>query len=120
MRKLTIMFTLCICLWSSNCHAFFGREWTWGEIGLAGLSIVASFADYKTTEHNLALGPNHTEMNPILDERPDNTELAVYFSVSALLAIIAADYFDEYRIEILTGKTVINGTLAVHNYNQTR
>ena len=120
MRKLTLLFIICICLWSSNCDAFWGRTWTWEEIGLAGLSIAAAYADAQTTEHNLDLGPGNTEMNPILGDRPNDRELAVYFSVSALLAIIAADYFDDYRVEILAGKTAINGSLAVRNYNETR
>jgi len=120
MRKYAILLIMCICFWSSDSHAFFGRAWTWKEIGFAGLSIVGAYADYSTTRHNLALGTNHIEMNPILGDRPGSSELKVYFSISAILTIIAADYWDNHRKEILIGKTAINTSLAIHNYRKNR
>lgn len=113
---LAIITTLFIALiFAQGCS-----HWTPKQKALAVASIGASYADYRTTHHNLNLGHEHTELNPILGSRPSNGSLAVYFISTELLILILADTFPEYRDEILTLKTSVNLGFAIHNYGETR
>jgi len=113
--QIIYIFIVLIWLMCQGCS-----HWTPKQKALAVASIGASYADYRTTHHNLNLGHEHTELNPILGSRPSNGSLAVYFISTELLILILADTFPEYRDEILTLKTSVNLGFAIHNYGETR
>jgi len=110
---LAIITTLFIALiFAQGCS-----HWTPKQKALAVASIGASYADYRTTHHNLNLGHEHTELNPILGSRPSNGSLAA-------IGASYADYrtthhnlnlgHEHTELNPILGSRPSNGSLAVY------
>ena len=104
MKTLPIIFILII----SGC-----ASWSTHDKMLAVASFGASYADYHTTRDILDNGGY--EMNPLIGKHPSNEKLAAYMLTTQLITIAIAHFWEDYRTEILMGKTFINTGCAVHN-----
>ena len=104
MKPLTIIISILLC----GCAG-----WTPADKALLTASIVASYADYKTTSDLLDRGGH--ENNPCMGTHPSKGKLAVFFISSEVLTIAFAHYFPKYRKVLLGGKTAVNGYCAIHN-----
>lgn len=91
------------------------RPWTKTEKGLLVASSAMTLANVYSTKHMLDGG--HYEMNPITGKHPDDHTIWISASVTQLLAILAADYFERYRKWILGGKLGVNTALVIHDYS---
>ena len=89
------------------------RPWTTGEKVLLGASVLASYADYRTTTNVLDNGGY--EMNPLIGKHPSKERLALFLISSEVITIALAHYFPRYRKFLLGGKTAINTGCAIHN-----
>ena len=88
--------------------------WTPLHKTLAITSTLATAADAYTTTRFLD-NPNNYEMNPVLGKHPSNAEVVSYLAFTQLVTLGIAHLWPEARPWILGGKTLINGSLALHN-----
>jgi len=115
-----------IIMWATGCASmgfknpidFTPREWTTGEKIMAGAFIAAHGANWYSTKRALSFD-NITEMNPILGERPNDTEIASYFIVSGLIGLGVAHYMPEWRYWILGGYAATNIYFTFHDMQLT-
>ena len=91
-----------------------GCSWSKSDIAWGLASTLATAADGYTTSEFLE-NPNNYEMNPILGERPSNSEIFISCAISQTLFLTIAHFFPKLRPYILGGKTAINTGLAIHN-----
>ena len=91
------------------------RPWTTGEKAMAAASVLAQFADTYTTVRGLDRG--YTEMNGLMGSNPGRGKVIMFGISSQALALIISHYYPDARYWVLGGKTIVNGSLAVHNYN---
>lgn len=89
------------------------RPWTKAEKVLLCASIAAAGADYYTTERFLDRG--HTEGNPVLGKRPNDTKLTLIAWGSYGVLILVIHLYPELRIPVLWMIVPINGTFAYRN-----
>ena len=89
------------------------RPWTKEEKVSAGYFCLAHFADYYTT--NQMLDNGHSEMNPALGDYPSNSKTTVYFSLTAIGALIIGHFWPESRKPLFISYGALNTGLAIHN-----
>ena len=109
--KLAVIFFIIATLLTS-CAA--PRPWTKQEKISAGFFCVAYFADYYTTNKMLN-NPANWEENPILGEYPSDSTVTVYFSLTAIGALIVGHYWPDARKPLFLGYGTLNAGLAAHN-----
>jgi hypothetical protein len=92
------------------------REWTteeklWGAT--AGTLLAADWA----TTHNMThrYNENYYERNPLLGQRPTTNHVNLYFLTVAPVVFLAADYFSDYRKEILQATSVLELIIVGNN-----
>ena len=100
---------------SLNIHAE-SREWTteekmWGAT--AGALLVGDWA----TTHNMThrYNENYHERNPLLGARPTANRVNLYFLTMAPVIFLTADYFGDYRKEILQATSVLELIMVGNN-----
>jgi len=111
MRRLI---AILLCLLSFTAHA--ENEWsfedkTWGAT--AGALLLGDWAttNYMTHHYN---GTTYYETNPILGQHPTANRVNLYFLVATPAVYLSANYFPEYRKEILMAVSAVE-LVAVGN-----
>jgi len=99
---------------SLNTHAD-SREWTteeklWGAT--TGVLLAADWATTRNMTHRYNEG--YYERNPLLPRHPSTTTVDLYFLAITPMVFLAADYFSDYRKEILQATSLIE-LIAVGN-----
>jgi len=89
------------------------RPWTKQEKTAAVFNVCGIMADAYTTEQMLDNG--HRELNPTLSERPSDSQLAIYFPLTAFITLGVAHYWPKLRKHILFGYGGISFGAAIHN-----
>ena len=107
----TILF-LFITLLFTSCAS--PRPWTKQEKIAAGFFLLAHSADAITTSQLTDNG--NYEINPILGKHPSDTKVGVYFSLTAIGALIVSHFNPDLRKPLLYGYGTLNTGLAIHNY----
>ena len=102
---------LILCVFLISCAST--RPWTREEKVLLGASCLATVADTVTTIDMLNNG--NWEINPMMGKHPSYTQVVVTMSITQVLTIVAAHYWDDFRSWILGAKTGINVGFAFHN-----
>ena len=110
--KSTILF-LFIALLFTSCAS--PRPWTKQEKIAAGFFLLAHSADAITTSQLTDNG--NYEINPILGKHPSDTKISVYFSLTAIGALIVSHFNPDFRKPLLYGYGALNAGLAIHNYS---
>ena len=110
MRKLIIILSICIVF----CSCASPRPWPKEEKVAAGYFCLAHAADYYTTNRMLN-DPANWEENPILGEHPSDSTVTVYFSLTAIGALIVGHYWPDVRQPLFLGYGTLNASLAAHN-----
>jgi len=59
--------------------------------------------------------PANWEENPILGEYPSDSTVTVYFSLTAIGALIVGHYWPDARKPLFLGYGTLNAGLAAHN-----
>lgn len=90
------------------------RPWTTEEKIIAGASILATFADWKTTTDLIDRG-GYEALNPTTGRHPSDERLGITLGIFEGFCIWLAHKFPYLRKWGLGGKTVLNTGLAVHN-----
>ena len=104
MKKTLIIFVIFI----SGC------SWSKSDIAWGVASTLATGADVYTTSQFLE-NPSNYEMNPILGKHPSNSEVFVVLATSQIIVLTIAHFYPKLRPYILSGKTAINTSFAIHN-----
>jgi hypothetical protein len=109
-----IVFAILIAL-SLNTYAD-SREWTteeklWGAT--AGALLAADWA----TTHNMThrYNENYHENNLLLGRRPTANHVNLYFLAVSPAVFMAADYFSDYRKEILQATSLLELIIVGNN-----
>ena len=93
-----IIFT-CLLLLSTAVQA--ERDWTTEEKVWGAATTTLLLMDYGTTR-NIAHRPTeYREMNPLLGQHPSIAQVNLHFLVAIPAVLLTANYFPEYRREIL-------------------
>ena len=92
-----------------------GCSWSRGDIMWGAASTAATVADGYTTSQFLD-NPANRELNPILGEHPSNGEIFIVLATGQVITLTLAHFFPKLRPWILPGKTIINTSFAIHNY----
>ena len=96
MRSIIVAILLLVSL---SAHA--ERDWTTEEKVWGATATTLLLMDYGTTR-NIAHRPNeYRELNPLLGNHPSIAQVNLHFLVAIPAILLAADYFPEYRKEIL-------------------
>lgn len=104
-----------IVLMLIGCAHYQRDPWTKEDTALALAGIVAVSADAYTTTRFLDHDMNR-ELNPILGERPTDTEVVAVLAVGQAITIGVAYFLPkEYRRALLGGKAIANTGCAIHN-----
>ena len=90
------------------------RSWTRQEKAAAGFFVLAHSADAITTSQLTDHG--NYEMNPIMGKHPSDIEIGVYFSLTAIGALVVSHFNPDLRKPLLYGYGSINSICAIHNY----
>ena len=109
--KSTILF-LFIALLFTSCAS--PRPWTKQEKVAAGFFLLAHSADAITTSQLTDHG--NYETNPILGKHPSDTKVGVYFSLTAIGALVVSHFNPDFRKPLLYSYGALNTGLAIHNY----
>ena len=122
MKRLSIIIAALLLLLTS-CAGFdpHPRPWTTTEQVLAGASILAAFADWRTQMEIFDNGGY--ELNPIIGKKPSDGKFGVYMGLSQLGVFVFAHLFPDAlgprtREILLGGKTIANGVWAIRNSGQ--
>ena len=112
MKKLLGMVLLVLSL---NTHAD-SREWTkeeklWGAT--AGVLLAADWATTRNMTHRYNEG--YYERNPLLSRQPSANAVNLYFLAVTPAVFLAADYFSDYRKEILQATSLIELIMVGNN-----
>lgn len=90
------------------------RPWTKKEKIAAGFFLIAHTADAITTSQ---LNDNgNYELNPLLGKHPSDTEVCIYFSITAIGALTLSHFYPNLREPLLYGYGGLNTGLAIHNH----
>lgn len=88
---------LLVMVLSSVILGLFGcshtAPWTHTEYVLAGSAVALTAMDYLQT-NTISRYPDAYERNPLLPRRPSDVDLAIYFPVSTVVAVLIADLLD--------------------------
>jgi hypothetical protein len=100
---------------SLNSHAE-SREWSteekiWGAT--TGALLVGDWATTHDMTHRY--NENYHERNPLLGQRPTANTVNLYFLTVAPVIFLAADYFGDYRKEILQATSVLELIMVGNN-----
>jgi len=109
MRKLIV---LLVFLLLPACAS--PRPWTKQEKLAAGFFIAGHLADYYTTNRMLD-NPANWEENPILGKHPSDSTVTMYFSLTAIGALVVGHYWPDARKPLFIGYGTLNTGLAAHN-----
>jgi len=92
------------------------REWTTEEKRWGATAVVLLAADWATT-HNMTYRYNegYYEQNPLLGRRPSTNAVNLYFLAVTPAVFLAADYFSDYRKEILQATSLIELIMVGNN-----
>ena len=112
MKKLLSIILLSLSL---NTYAD-SREWTeeekrWGAT--AGALLVADWATTRNMTYRY--NENYYEQNPLLGRRPSTGAVNLYFLAVTPAVFLAADYFSDYRKEILQATSLIELVMVGNN-----
>jgi len=112
MKKLLSIILLVL---SVNTYAD-SREWTsdekfWGAT--AGALLAADWATTRNMTHRYH--ENYYEQNPLLGRRPTANRVNLYFLAVTPAVFLAADYFDDYRKEILQVTSLLELIMVGNN-----
>jgi len=110
MLRLSVILLTTVLLISSCASP---RPWTKEEKIAAGYFCLSHVADYYTTKQMLDKG--HKELNPALGENPSNTELIVYFPLTATIGLSLSHFFPKLRKPLLYGYGSLSFGAAIHN-----
>ena len=92
------------------------KPWTKGEKAMLAASCVAAALDAGTTMYGVANGCS--ESQPAIGKNPTAAVIISFTAVIQLGFIVAAHFLENYRLEILGGKTIANTACAVCNSTQ--
>ena len=95
------------------------RAWTKQEKTAAGFFIVAHSANAFTTSR-LENNGNYEKFNFIIGEHPSDTEVGIYFSITAGLALTLSHFYPKLREPLLYGYGSLNTIMAIRDYNLTK
>lgn len=92
------------------------REWTqdeklWGAT--AGALLAADWATTRNMTHRYNEG--YYERNPLLSRQPSTNAVNLYFLAVTPAVFLAADYFGDYRKEILQATSLIELIMVGNN-----
>jgi hypothetical protein len=92
------------------------REWSteekvWGAT--TGMLLLGDWATTKNMTHRY--DENYHENNPLLGRRPTVNRVNLYFLTVTPIVFLAADYFGDYRKEILQATSVIELIMVGNN-----
>ena len=92
------------------------REWTsnekfWGST--AGALLAADWATTRNMTHRYH--EDYYEQNPLLGRRPNANAVNLYFLAVTPAVFLAADYFDDYRKEILQVTSLLELIMVGNN-----
>jgi hypothetical protein len=112
MRKIVGIMLLALSL---NAYAD-SREWTteeklWGAT--AGVLLAADWATTRNMTHRYNEG--YYERNPLLSRHPSTNTVNLYFLAVTPMVFLAADYFGDYRKEILQATSLIELIMVGNN-----
>lgn len=114
MKKFCLIFLIIILLFTGCASP---RPWTKQERIAAGYFLLAHSADAFTTRQLLTVNKENYEINPIMDKHPSDTEIGIYFSLTALTALGLSHFHPEFRKPLLVGYGSLNSFCVIHNYN---
>ena len=95
--------------------ALMGCSWSKFDIALGVTSTIATGADIYTTVHFLD-NPNNHEWNPGLGRHPSDEQVILMLATTQGISLALAHFFPELRPWLLGGKTIVNTSFAIHNY----
>jgi len=101
---ITLLFTSCAS----------SRPWTKQEKLAATFNIAGIMADAYSTKHMLT-NPNNHELNPILGKHPTNSQLAIYFPLTAIITLGLSHFYPDFREPLLFGYGGLSFGAAIHN-----
>ena len=112
MKKILGVILLALSL---NTHAD-SREWTteekqWGAT--AGVLLAVDWATTRNMTHRYDEG--YYERNPLLGQKPSTDTVNLYFLAVTPAVFLAADYFSDYRKEILQATSLIELIMVGNN-----
>jgi hypothetical protein len=112
MKKILAIVLLLISL---NIQAQ-SREWTqdeklWGAT--AGILLAADWSTTRNMTHRYNEG--YYERNPLLPQQPSTNVVNLYFLVVTPVVFLAADYFGDYRKEILQATSLLELIMVGNN-----
>jgi hypothetical protein len=87
--------------------------WSKGDKMAAGFFLAAHAANAISSERLVGRGCD--EQNPIMGDRPSDTELAAYFAGTAALALVVAHFFPKLRKPLLIGYGATNIVWTIHD-----
>jgi hypothetical protein len=110
-----LLLTIILILVSVNVYAD-SREWTkeeklWGAT--AGVLLAADWATTRNMTHRYNEG--YYERNPLLSRQPSTNAVNLYFLAVTPAVFLAADYFSNYRKEILQATSLIELIMVGNN-----
>jgi len=109
--KKVVLSILCLFLFVACASP---RPWTKQEKVAAGFFLLAHSADAITTSQLTDNG--NYETNPILGKYPSDAKIGVYFSLTAIGALVVSHFKPDLRKPFLYGYGSINSICAIHNY----
>ena len=116
MSKLTVVILLFSVVGCSHLKPH-PRPWTQTEKLVAVYFITAHTLDAYTTERHQDYPDRFYERNRVLGRHPKDEEIAIYFCISGLAAIIVSHYYPELRLPLLGSYGSINLYYAHQNYH---
>jgi hypothetical protein len=104
-----------LVLLSLNAHAE-TREWTSEEKLWGATTGVLLLGDWATTNNmTRRYSENYYEHNPLLGKHPTANTVNLYFLVVTPAVFLAADYFEDYRKEILQATSALELIIVGNN-----
>ena len=92
------------------------KPWTPTEKKYAAFNMLGIMADAYTTKQMLN-NPNSYELNPGLGEQPSDSQLAIYFPLTAIITLGLSHFYPKLREPLLFGYGGLSFGAAVHNQN---
>lgn len=93
------------------------RKWTTEEKVIAGISILATVADFKTTDDLIDRG-GYEALNFTMGRHPNTGRIAITLGTTEAISIWLAHHFPYLRKLGLGGKAIFNTGCAIHNSNE--
>jgi len=92
------------------------REWTSDEKFWGATTGALLLADWSTTRNMThRYNENYYERNPLLPQRPNINSVNLYFLAVTPAVFLAADYFSDYRKEILQATSLLELIIVGNN-----